>query len=213
MGYPLAKIYNHESWIVPKLLLYTLVLGSLLFFTSCQPSSAGSSNAIPRLQSSEPLIEQTYPGSYDDSFRSATDRFIPQYEWRWLKAQCYQESLLNPRAVSNAGAMGLCQFMPRTWAEMSQRIGVNASVYNPKANATVAAYYMGRLDAEWTKPRPRLDRLKFAQASYNAGLGNVLKAQKACGNRNLWLQVEPCIPFEETKIYIKKIVFYYNDMR
>jgi membrane-bound lytic murein transglycosylase F len=108
--------------------------------------------------------------------------------------------------------MGICQFMPRTWDEMSKRIGISASPYNAKANILVAAYYMGRLDGQWTEPRPELERLQLAQASYNAGLGNILAAQKKCNNARLWKDIHPCLGFQETINYVKRIWFYYYDM-
>lgn len=161
--------------------------------------------------SPEPLIpEEDIPGLYDDDFRTASDRFLPQYEWEWLKAQCYQESLLDPLAQSRAGAMGLCQFMPRTWDEVSKALNLNASVFNPKANALAAGFYMGRLDGEWSIPRPPRERLKLAQASYNAGLGNILKAQKKCNNELFWKDIEPCLGYAETRIYVLKIGEYYT---
>ena len=40
---------------------------------------------------------------------------------------------------------------------------------------------MGQMLASWSAPRPADDRLKLALASYNAGIGNLLKAQKKCG--------------------------------
>lgn len=213
MEYLLEKTSNHGSRLILSLLLYTLVLGSLLFSTSCQPSSVDSSRPLEPIQSDEPIIEPSpYPGNFDDSFRNATARFMPKYRWHWSKAQCYQESLLVPRAVSHAGAMGICQFMPGTWREVSERLGLNASVYNAKANILASSYYMGQLDRQWSSPRPDLDRLKLAQASYNAGLGTILKAQKACEGKNRWHEIRVCITWPEPKIYVKKIDFYYYDM-
>jgi len=97
--------------------------------------------------------------------------------------------------------------MPRTWDEVSSVLRLNASPFNPKANSLAAGYYMGRLDREWAVPRPATERLKLAQASYNAGLGSILRAQAACRNALLWEDIEPCLSYRETRdyvIYIKK---------
>ncbi|MFW1503697.1 transglycosylase SLT domain-containing protein, partial [Vibrio parahaemolyticus] len=89
-----------------------------------------------------------------------------------LKAQLYQESLLDPQAVSYVGAAGLGQFMPATWAEVSAQLGFDeVSVHSPVHNIEAAAYYMaGRLNV-WKSPRPMSDRLSLAWAFYNAGCG------------------------------------------
>jgi len=69
---------------------------------------------------------------------------------------------------------------------------------------------MGRLDGQWHSPRPRLERLKLAQASYNAGLGNILKAQKKCNGALLWAEIEPCLGFSETRDYVILIDKHYK---
>jgi hypothetical protein len=38
---------------------------------------------------------------------------------------------------------------------------------------------MGYLVGQWSSPRPAIDRYLLAAASYNSGLGDILKAQKA----------------------------------
>lgn len=171
---------------------------ALVFLVSCTlspPSQADSSSH-----------------EYDSYFWTANARFTPQHHWVWLKAQCYQESLLDARAVSKAGAMGLCQFMPSTWSEVSERLRLNASVYNPKANAYAAAYYMGRLEAQWRLERSRRQKQVLAQASYNAGLGNVLRWQKACDWARLWEDMLPCVDYSETRDYVTLIEKHYNRM-
>jgi membrane-bound lytic murein transglycosylase F len=107
---------------------------------------------------------------------------MPGVDWRLLKAQCYQESLLDPVAVSHAGAMGLCQFMPGTWGDAKRALGLfaDASPYNPDLSITAAAWYMGRLRGVWKAKRPDNERHKLALACYNAGCGHILKAQKIC---------------------------------
>jgi membrane-bound lytic murein transglycosylase F len=102
--------------------------------------------------------------------------------------------------------------MPGTWSEMSKGLGITASVFNPKANSYVAAYYMGRLERQWTSERPLREKQKLAQASYNAGFGNILKAQKQCNGALFWRDIEPCLGYHETSVYVRKIEFYYIDM-
>ena len=121
----------------------------------------------------------TYSTIYDDLIRAAMAQHFPQVEWLWGKAQLIAESNLNPLAVSDAGANGIAQFMPDTWDEVTQDMGLTgASVNDPEVAIPAYAFYMHRLWTAWTAPRPPLDRLQLAQASYNAGLGNVIHAQR-----------------------------------
>jgi len=42
----------------------------------------------------------------------------------------------------------------------------------------------------WSGPRPEVDRMAFMLGSYNAGAGNILKAQKLCkADPNLWASI------------------------
>lgn len=125
-----------------------------------------------------------YPGrqslfteKYDRQFEKWCGIYMPTYDWKWLKAQCYQESLFDEKAVSFVGAQGLCQFMPKTWEQMEKGEKVKGSPFNPNVNIQFAASYMNRLLNTWKWKRPPVDRLKLAQASYNAGVGHILKAQ------------------------------------
>lgn len=100
-------------------------------------------------------------------------------DWRLLKAQCYQESRLNPLAVSPVGAMGLCQFMPGTWSDMEKHKDVALTdPWLPEQSIMAAAIYMNRLNRFWSSPRPQKDRYNLALASYNAGAGHLVKAQR-----------------------------------
>ena len=151
-----------------------------------------------------------YPHVYDPELQYAATRFLSEHEWFWLKAQCYQESTLKPTAVSSVGAKGLCQFMDATWNEVSGSLRLRASVFNPKANALAAGWYMQQLRSRWISERPEEDRLRLAQASYNAGLGSLLRFQRACGGAALWREIEPCISFRETRDYVIRIDRHYR---
>ena len=181
------------------LLCRSILVPALLAFLLLWPtSSVGSSK---------------YTHIYDPELQYAATRYLPQYEWFWLKAQCYQESRLNPRAVSSAGAKGLCQFMPATWRDVSGLLRLRASVFNPKANALAAGWYMRLMLSKWTSRRSYMDQLRLAQASYNAGLGNLLKFQRACQGALRWRDIEPCISFAETKDYVIRIDRHYRVIR
>jgi len=144
---------------------------------------------------------------FDSQFRYSTERFlIPHYgaDWRLLKAQGIAESRLDPKAVSPVGAMGVMQFMPATWAQVSQQLGLNASPYDPTANIIAGGFYMRRLLDQFKSPRPPEDRRRWAWSAYNWGIGNVLKAQNKASGATDWWYIRPYLP-QETIVYVYSI--------
>lgn len=82
--------------------------------------------------------------------------------WAVMRA----ESAGNPRALSRAGAMGLMQIMPGTWADLTARHRLGTDPFDIRANILAGAAYL----------RAMLDRygdLSAALAAYNAGPGRV----------------------------------------
>ena len=120
---------------------------------------------------------------YDDIIIRAAQKWLPEdYDWRLFKAQLFQESSLNPLAVSPAGAVGIAQIMPATWAQWSVKAGHEGALpTDVTASIETGACYLGMLIQKWHWPRPTIDRQCLALASYNAGFGNILKAQKIAG--------------------------------
>lgn len=112
-----------------------------------------------------------------------------------IAAQIQTESSWNPRAVSPAGAEGLSQFLPSTWAHIGQDddgSGV-ASPYDP-GDAIMA---QGRYDCEIVQQVRAAgisgDLTKLALAGYNAGPGAVITSRGI-----------PAIP--ETTAYVASIL-------
>jgi len=128
---------------------------------------------------------------YDDLIKKTVEKFLPSMDWRYLKAQLQVESALNTEATSAVGAMGIAQFMPDTWGQMKKELNLpdNASAYNEYFAIPAAAYYMQKLIAGWSAPRPDADRYCLALASYNAGFGSLLKAQKHAGGSNSYHKI------------------------
>lgn len=161
----------------------------------------------------------SFPDRYDAEIREAAERFLPGVDWRLLKAQYFQESRLDPDAESPVGARGIAQFMPGTWRQVARAMGyeaVDPTMAEPAIHA--GAYYMARLRGEWSVPRPAADRHSLAMASYNAGLGNLLKAQRRCGGANLYRRIIQCLPSvtghyaKETRTYVRRIWRYWTAM-
>src|SRR5690606_29251648 len=120
------------------------------------------------------------PGSRSVGFgapdgKRAVPSFVPDWlapilrraSQRWgvsaalLAAQLYQESTFNPFAKSEAGAMGIAQFMPETARAYGLR-----NPYDVEQAVMAQAHYMRDLLGQFGS-------VPLALAAYNAGPGNV----------------------------------------
>jgi hypothetical protein len=106
------------------------------------------------------LGEQAIDHRFDPYIAEASTRFrIPE---AWIRAVLAAESAHDVRAVSSAGAMGLMQVMPDTWAELRDRHGLGDDPFDPRDNILAGVAYL----------REMLDRygtIGGMLAAYNAG--------------------------------------------
>ena len=79
----------------------------------------------------------------------------------WIGAVIQAESAGNARAVSSAGAIGLMQIMPETWAVLRDRYGLGADPYDAHDNIMAGAAYLRELHDRYGAPG--------FLAAYNAG--------------------------------------------
>jgi len=118
------------------------------------------------------VIDPDSISPYDDAFRRNGGG--AGFEWQLLVAMAWKETRFDSTAVSNQGAQGILQFMPGTAA----RFGLDST----KAvvdHIRAAKRYVGRLDTLWMRAVPdRGQRLRFVLASYNAGPGHIIDAQR-----------------------------------
>lgn len=131
---------------------------------------------------------------YDWQIKKASRHYLPAVPWQLYKAQLIQESSLNTNAISPVGAEGIAQFMPGTWSDVSRELGLAGSPTDAELAIPAGAYYMAKLRNIWKWPRPEEDRHNLALACYNAGCGNILKAQKLCGNPSRYEPIMECLP-------------------
>ena len=135
-----------------------------------------------------------WPDKYDWQIKKAARHYLPVTPWQMYKAQLIKESSLNTRAVSPVGAEGLAQFMPGTWRDVSRQLGLVGSPMDAEIAIPAGAYYMSSLRNMWRWPRPEEDRYNLALACYNAGCGNILKAQALCNDASLYEPIMACLP-------------------
>jgi soluble lytic murein transglycosylase-like protein len=117
-------------------------------------------------------------------------------DWRWSKAQGVQESGLDAAVCSPAGACGVMQVMPATWAEIQRALGWrNVSPFSARHNIFGGVYYQARMDRVWSgRARSVFAAHQLGLASYNAGPGSILLAQAQCGDARFWPEIAPCMP-------------------
>ena len=81
----------------------------------------------------------------------------------WIRAVMRAESAGDMRAISPAGAMGLMQIMPDTWAELRLRHRLGSDPYDPRDNILAGAAYLREMHDRYGSPG--------FLAAYNAGPG------------------------------------------
>lgn len=103
------------------------------------------------------------------------------WDWELLAAMAYKESRFDSTVTSGKGAQGIMQIMPRT----GERLGLLPG--DPMEDHIAAATrYLNKLDTFWVRAIPdREQRLRFVLASYNAGPGHVVDAQRLAGRLGL----------------------------
>ena len=150
------------------------------------------------------------------------------FDWRLIAAQIYQESHLNPRAKSRAGARGLMQLLPSTARSLDI-----TDIYNPVENINGGVRYLKKLYNRFDTADEN-NRMLIALAAYNAGQGHVQDARKLARKKkldpNLWESLAKTLPLlryrkyykhakygycrgTEPVRYIKQIMIYYDILK
>lgn len=105
-------------------------------------------------------------------------------EWELLASLAWAESSWNPRAISAAGAKGVMQIMPATWAEWSAKVNFGSDPFDAVENIEVGAAYLAWCIAN-------TNGIFDALHAYNWGIGNVMARRE---------------PPAETVEYARKVV-------
>lgn len=182
---PLLRWLAGSAIAAPVLLVVLLIL---LLTAGVTAQATGGVGAPARLRPG------TVPAAYEPLLRRAAGT-CPGITAPLLAAQLDAESGWNPRAVSPAGAQGLAQFLPSTWATE----GIDgdgdgtADPFRPAdAIASQAGYLCTLLTAVTADPQLTGDRLELALAAYNTGLGAVQRHRGVP-------------PYPETQQYLRRI--------
>ncbi len=149
-----------------------------------------------------------YPQHYSEEVFLAADEYnLDPY---LLFAIIKVESKFNPDAVSEKGALGLMQVMPKTgtWvgAQALDDCFEKELLLEPGVNIRIGAYYIAYLLSEFEYD------LSKTLAAYNAGQGNVKKWL----DRGVWdgsLDEAENIPYGETREYLEKVLSNYQNYK
>lgn len=191
-------------------LLFTGLLAGALGLSMIGSAFAAADHSKRRFKST--VYSKHWHDDYDRYFRKYAKRYFgPGLRWRWFKAQAIAESGLNPKAKSPAGAVGVMQILPSTYSDILKANPQFRYLVEPRWNIAAGIYYDRQLYKHWIKKLPsNNDRIAFALASYNAGLGTILKSWKRSGaHKNPregrhWSNIERYTP-KETQAYVARI--------
>ena len=135
---------------------------------------------------STPTAQRVAADPYGAHIAEASQRFgIPEH---WIRAVLRAESAGDVRAISSAGAMGLMQVMPDTWADLRVRYRLGRDPYEPRDNILAGVAYLREM---WD----RYGNVAAMLAAYNAGPGRY----------DEYLSVGRALP-AETRAYVASLV-------
>ncbi|WP_300375606.1 membrane-bound lytic murein transglycosylase MltF [Henriciella sp.] len=171
-------------------------------------------------------VEQRLP-QYRGMFETAAEE--TPFDWHLLAAQSYQESHWDADAVSPTGVRGLMMLTLPT----ARSLGVKDRT-DPEQSVDGGARYLQRLHERLPEGIQGEDRMWFALAAYNVGMGHIYDARRLAErqglNKNNWRDVERVLPLLSQKKYystlrhgyargyepvryVQKIRDYYNMLR
>lgn len=123
---------------------------------------SGGAVSAPAMAQDMPAARSVAVHPYAGHVAKAARRFgIPE---AWIWAVMRVESGGNSRAVSRAGAMGLMQIMPATWAGLRTRYGLGPDPFDARDNIMAGAAYLREMHDRYGNASAML-------AAYNAGPG------------------------------------------
>ncbi|MDM8538895.1 membrane-bound lytic murein transglycosylase MltF [Desulfobacterales bacterium HSG17] len=129
------------------------------------------------------------------------------FDWRLIAAQAYQESHLNPKAQSHAGAYGIMQLTKTT----AKSLGVTR-IWDPEQNIQAGVRHLAYLYQLFDKAHGE-DRQHIAFAAYNIGQGHIYDARQLARKKGLdpnkWDSLEVTLPLLMQKKYYQKAKYGY----
>ena len=150
------------------------------------------------------------------------------FDWRLVAAQAYQESHLDPRAESHAGAFGLMQLTLHTAKSLNV-----SDIFDPVQNIRAGVQHLKHLYDQFDQAGP-VDRMTIALAAYNIGQGHIYDARRLAAKKGLdpnrWASLYQTLPLltyrkhyknakygyargTEPLTYVRQIAVYYDILK
>ena len=124
--------------------------------------------------------------------------------WTLLAAKAYQESHWDPNAVSPTGVKGIMMLTQTT----AKALGVT-NLLDPEQSIRGGARYFRQLLDRVPKSVPENQRLAFAVAAYNVGMGHIYDARelarKLGKDPDSWKDIKSVLPLLSRKKYYKTL--------
>ena len=171
-------------------------------------------------------IEEKYFSHFRDfdyvdakSYLNAIETILPKFEplftkhkgnldWRLLAAIAYQESHWNPDATSPTGVRGIMMLTKDTAEHMKIQDRTD-----PEQSIKAGSEYLHWLLEQIPTSINDEERIWFALAAYNMGLGHLLDARRLTknlgGNPDNWLDVKKNLPLLAEKRYYSNLKYGY----
>ena len=143
---------------------------------------------------------------YKRYFKQAAEKY--DLPWELIAAQSYQESHWNPRAKSYTGVRGLMMLTKST----AKMLGVKNRI-SPKQSVMGGTKHLKQMLRYVPKEVEGDNRIKFALAAYNIGMGHVRDARKLAKkfglNENIWSDLKITLPLLSQKRYYRTLKYGY----
>ncbi len=142
--------------------------------------------------------------------RKHFEKYAKKYNLPWplLAAQAYQESHWNPRARSPTGVRGMMMLTLNT----AKSVGVKSRL-DPVQSIRGGAKYLRQMIKRIPKEVVDEDRVWYALAAYNVGMGHLRDAMKLARQQNLnaskWVDLKTVFPLLSNKKYYRKLKYGY----
>ncbi|GGB50377.1 membrane-bound lytic murein transglycosylase MltF [Shewanella inventionis] len=141
-------------------------------------------------------------------YRSMFEEYAGDLDWRKLAAASYQESHWNPKARSPTGVRGMMMLTQptATYVGVDNRLDAEQSIRG-------GAFYLKDMMDRLSESIPESQRIWFALAAYNIGLGHVEDARKLTEsmgmNPSAWRDVKKVLPLLQQSKYYKQTRYGY----
>lgn len=143
---------------------------------------------------------------YKALFKKAAERY--EIPWDLLAAQAYQESHWRPHAKSPTGVRGIMMLTRITAksVDVSNRL-------DPEQSILGGARYLRRMMGRVPETVPEKDRLWFALAAYNVGMGHIHDARTLAKRQhrdpNRWIEIAEMLPLLTQEKYYETVKYGY----